>query len=314
MLCASEKQRDFWLGQLAAVGRINPATHDQDASLRSLLEVVPFGVADDAPVQRSHGIKGTVPGIGVDDKVIIWGGGIYNWFDPLTLIRAVHHLSLRRPDLRLFFLGVQHPNPDVPTMKMAFQAQKLAEELGLLDRVVFFNSGWVPYEDRADYLLDADVGVSTHLDHLETAFSFRTRILDYLWCSLPIVTTDGDTFAGLVQQNDLGRAVPPGDALALEHALEDLLYDESERLRVAKTVGDFSRAMTWANVLKPLIAFCVDPKPAMDLSLGIEPASSYQLRRLATRIKGMEASTSWRVTAPLRFTSDAVRWLLRRNH
>jgi hypothetical protein len=58
----------------------------------------------------------------------------------------------------------------------------------------------------------------------------------------------------------------------------------------------------------------VDPKPAMDLSLGIEPASSYQLRRLATRIKGMEASTSWRVTAPLRFTSDAVRWLLRRNH
>ena len=24
-----------------------------------------------------------------DDRVILWGGGIYNWFDPLTLIRAV---------------------------------------------------------------------------------------------------------------------------------------------------------------------------------------------------------------------------------
>ena len=27
-LCASERQRDFWLGQLAALGRVNPATYD----------------------------------------------------------------------------------------------------------------------------------------------------------------------------------------------------------------------------------------------------------------------------------------------
>ncbi len=37
-------------------------------------------------------IKGVVPGIGPDDKVILWGGGIYNWFDPLTLLRAVDKL------------------------------------------------------------------------------------------------------------------------------------------------------------------------------------------------------------------------------
>jgi hypothetical protein len=35
-VCASEKQRDFWLGQMTAIGRINPATYDQDASLRRL--------------------------------------------------------------------------------------------------------------------------------------------------------------------------------------------------------------------------------------------------------------------------------------
>ena len=39
----------------------------------------------------------------------------------------------------------------------------------------------MPYDERADYLLDADVGVSTHFPHIETEFSFRTRILDYLW-------------------------------------------------------------------------------------------------------------------------------------
>jgi hypothetical protein len=36
VVCASGKQRDFWLGQLASIGRINPATFDADSSLRSL--------------------------------------------------------------------------------------------------------------------------------------------------------------------------------------------------------------------------------------------------------------------------------------
>ena len=47
--------------------------------------------------RRGTALKGVVPGIGADDKVILWGGGIYNWFDPLTLIRAVDRLRQRRP-------------------------------------------------------------------------------------------------------------------------------------------------------------------------------------------------------------------------
>ena len=62
---------------------------------------------------------------------------------------------------------------------------------------MFFNEGWVDYDDRQNYLLESDIGVSTHLDHIETAFSFRTRILDYLWASLPIVATAGDSFADI---------------------------------------------------------------------------------------------------------------------
>ena len=58
-----------------------------------LLAVVPFGIQEDPPVQRRHGIRGATPGIGPDDKVILWGGGIYNWFDPLSLIRAVGILA-----------------------------------------------------------------------------------------------------------------------------------------------------------------------------------------------------------------------------
>ena len=184
VLCASEKQRDFWLGQLAGQGRINAAVYDEDGTLRRLIEVAPFGIDDEPPVQRRHAIRGSVDGIGPDDKVILWGGGIYNWFDPLTLIRAVDRLKDEHPEVRLFFMGLKHPNPGVPDMRIAWQTRELSDALGLTERHVFFNEGWVPYAERADYLLDADVGVSTHYLHIETAFSFRTRILDYLACLL----------------------------------------------------------------------------------------------------------------------------------
>ena len=308
MVCASDKQRDFWLGQLAAMGRINPATYDQDTSVRALIDVVPFGVQDSPPVQRRHAIKGVIDGIGPDDKVILWGGGIYNWFDPLTLILAVESLARRRPEVKLFFLGVAHPNPNVPTMQMAYDAQRLATERGLLGRSVFFNEGWVPYEERADYLLDADIGVSTHLEHLETAFSFRTRILDYLWASLPVVSTSGDTFADIIEKNALGRVVPPQDVAALDKALEGLL-DEDENEEVSRRVAEFATSMRWEQALKPLLEFCVSGGKAPDLELHLKTAEQRHIADLNLRIAGLENSLSWRVTAPVRKISTVLRRL-----
>jgi GT2 family glycosyltransferase/glycosyltransferase involved in cell wall biosynthesis len=267
LLCASEKQRDFWLGQLAGQGRVNPAVYDEDASLSSLIGIVPFGIEDTEPVQRRHAIRGTVPGIGQDDKVVIWGGGIYNWFDPLTLIRAIGRLHERRPDVRLLFMGTKHPNPGVPDMRIAWEAQELARELGLLGSVVVFNEGWVPYQERADFLLDADLGVSTHFEHIETQFSFRTRILDYLWSSLPVVATDGDTFGTLIKENGLGRTVPAEDVDALVEALEALLYDDAAHAEARERVREFAAGYRWSRTLRPLVDFCRSPRRAADLAV-----------------------------------------------
>jgi hypothetical protein len=266
MLCASEKQRDFWLGQLAAQGRVNPAVYDADQTLGALLAVVPFGVSDAPPVQRRHAIRGAVPGIGAQDKVIVWGGGVYNWFDPLTLVRAMAVLAKGHDDVRLFFLGMGHPNPGVPKMRVAWETRQLADELGLTGRNVFFNEGWVPYEERGDYLLDADLGVSTHFLHVETEFSFRTRILDYLWASLPIVATEGDTFAALIAGHGLGRVVPAGDADALAGALEAMLYDEAAGAAARANVAAVAEQFRWNQVLRPLLEFCRSPRRAADLA------------------------------------------------
>jgi GT2 family glycosyltransferase len=267
-LCASDKQRDFWLGQLAAVGRINPANYDASPNLTKLIQLAPFGVSDDPPRRQRSAIKGVVPGIATGDEVILWGGGIYNWFDPLTLIRAIDKLRVRRPTVRLFFLGVQHPNPNVPEMRMVVEARDLANELGLTDRHVFFNEQWVAYDDRQNYLLDADIGVSTHFHHVETEFSFRTRILDYLWAGLPFVTTAGDSFADLTTSAPLGLTVPPEDVDALEAALYRLLDDDELRERCRANTVAVAADYRWTTVLAPIVEFCRNPVRAPDL-LGV---------------------------------------------
>jgi len=263
-LCASDKQRDFWLGTLAALGRVNPVTYDADETLRALIDVVPFGIEARRPEHRTQVAKGVLPGVPVDAELLLWGGGVYNWFDPVTLVEAVHALRERRPLLRLVFLGMKHPNAEVPQMRAATALRRRCTELGLAG-IVHLNEQWVAYEDRQDWLLESDVGVSTHLDHVETAFSFRTRVLDYLWAGLPVITTAGDTLAAVVEDHGLGLTVPAGDVQALATAIDRVLGDVALRDSCRAAVAHLQPQLTWDVALAPLVQFCRDPRRAPDL-------------------------------------------------
>jgi glycosyltransferase involved in cell wall biosynthesis len=259
-VCASEKQRDLWLGALLTEGRIDHRSYTQDRSLRNLLDVVPFGI-DPEPPRRGRGLRGVVPGIGERDEVVLWGGGIWNWFDPQTVIRAVGELSKRRADIRLVFLGTAHPNPAVPAMRRTTDAMTLAHELELTGRHVFFNDGWVPFAERGAHLLDADVGVSAHFDDLETRFAFRTRILDYFWAGLPVVATKGDALADLVASRNLGRTVAAEDVSGWVEALDNLLGDEAGRADIGARLASIREELAWPLVVEPLVRLLSEAPP-----------------------------------------------------
>jgi glycosyltransferase involved in cell wall biosynthesis len=290
-LTASEKQRDFWIGALASLGRVNALTYDADPSLRSLLDLVPFGVAAEPPARTVPALRGVVPGIGDEDVVLLWGGGLYNWFDPKTLVRAVDEVRQTRDDVRLVFLGGKHPNPAVPAMRTAAETRSLSDSLGLTDRWVFFNEGWVPYDDRGSYLLDADIGVSTHLDHVETAFSFRTRILDYLWAGLPVVATGGDVFSEVISDSGIGRTVPAQDVEALAVALLSLIDDVDARQACAAASRELSQAYRWDRVLAPLLDYCRTPQRAPDL---LDPVARFNLERPFDPVRAPTPVPGWR--------------------
>jgi GT2 family glycosyltransferase/glycosyltransferase involved in cell wall biosynthesis len=270
-LCASDRQRHFWLGHLGAIGRLSPTLYDSDPSVRSLLAIAPFGLSAKPPQRTGSGPRELVDGIGADDKVVIWAGGIYNWFDPLTLMHAMDRLRHKRSDVKLLFLGMKHPNPDVGEMDMSMRTRALAAKLDLTGRTVFFNETWVKYDQRQNWLLDADCGVTTHYEHVETTFAFRTRVLDYLWSGLPIVSTAGDAFADLVEREGLGVVVPSEDPDALAAALEKVLYDTEFAAACRLRIEAVRERFTWETVLAPLVEFCRNPRPAADRLTGAGP-------------------------------------------
>ena len=264
-ICASERQRDWWLGLLEAYGRINPATLQNDPSLRQLVDVVPYGLRREPLQHARRVIRGVWPGIGDTDKVLLWGGGLWPWLDPLTAIHAIARLWTQRQDIRLIFPGTRHPNPAVENMPTHTAAAKmLADELGLTDKAVFFGD-WIPYADWDNVLLESDVALSLHFDTLETRLAFRTRIFDYIRAGLPAIVSGGDATAEIIAQHRLGIVTPIADVEAVTNALAVLLA-APHTLHDA----DFAAArslFTWERAAEPLVRFCLQPRRAPDRAI-----------------------------------------------
>ena len=264
-LCANERQRDFWSGALMLSSRINALRwpNAKDAKIPDLLAMLPFGLPEAKPVQSRKGIR-ELFNIPEDDFVLVWGGGIYQWFDPLTIIRAVQQLVSEGYRTHLVFIGVKHPNSSIEQHNVCAEAITLAKETGLLGEFVHFNFNWIDYADRHNYLLDADIGVSAHFDNPETRFSFRTRMLDYLWCGLPIVCSKGDHFAEIVSTNGLGLVVDFGSEDGWSTALKKLISDKAFREDCARASAECAEDFHWSKVTQSLIDVCHTITPSPD--------------------------------------------------
>ncbi len=282
-ICASEKQRDYWTGMLTTVGRINPYNYDSDPSFRDLIDVVPFGIPQDMPRHEKDVLKGVVPNIFPYDNVILWGGGIWNWLDPITAIKAMWELTRQRKDTKMVFIGIKHPDPKLPEMTKCIEAINLSKELELYNQYIFFNE-WTPYADRQNFLLEADIGLSIHQKRIETEFSYRTRAMDYIWAKLPILTTEGDSVAKIVKEENLGEVVKYENPHHLARVMESMLANKNLREIYKKNLEKIAPKFSWENATKPLVQFCMKGDYATDKKNIIE-FINIQNRKMISLVK-----------------------------
>ena len=257
VVCANERQRDTFIGSLIALDLINPAAYDSDPSLRALIDIAPHGVRTDERKQGKPVLKGVYGGIRETDKVLLWHGGILQWYDPPTLLRAVAKIREIRDDVKLVFVGALYPGlRSLGFGKRFEESVELARELGLYNSTVFFDIGWVPYEEIKDYLLEADLAVCTYFNNMETRYSHRTRFVDAFWAELPMICTRGDVLAELIDERGLGLVVEQGDVDGVADAILKLLDDEELNQRTKDNIREANKEMIWDVAFEPLVRFC----------------------------------------------------------
>ncbi len=275
VLAGSDRQRDLWLGHLAALGRVNPVTYDDDHHLAGLLRIVPFGVQDGFPVDGDGPapgpvMRGVLRGVDAESVIALWTGGLYEWFDPLLVLESVSMAVASgragADRLRLVFLGTSHPVLGEPTPS-ELAVRERAADLGLVGSVVHLVDRWVPYAERAGWLAEADLAVLAHRPGLETEFAFRTRVLDHLWAGLPTVGTAGDVLVDRLAAAGAAIAVPPGDTAGFADALAALAGSPAARAEAAARSSELADDYRWDRVAEPLIEFCRAPRRAPDLVL-----------------------------------------------
>lgn len=302
-ICGNERQRDFWVGVLTSCGRINPYTFARDASLCSLIDIVGVGFPDRIPVHHPF-LRGVHPAFPVEAQIVLWGGGIWDWLDPLSLVNAWPQVLSHHPQARLVFLGTRHPNPDAPRHKMADATESLATEIGQNGHTIFFHE-WLSTEDHESLLCEANVGVALHSLHVETRYSIRTRVLDYLWAGLPVLISDGDVTSEWVRQYHIGAVVPPMDVDAIAKALITLLSTPKDYWLPA--FAPLAQKFSWSHVIEPLKRYCLQGALAADLASG--------RTTLPTDPSGISFNQSWqRGLARARFIwrTEGFRMLLHR--
>jgi len=280
---ANEEQRHALLGALGALGRIGLEDHALDPTLDHLVRSVGLGVDAQPPRRTIDDVRAPLPHARENDHVLIWPGNLWDWFDPETLMRAMAKISASRDDVKLYCLGLRHPNSGYGgEMTTTGRTIELAEELGIKDRTVFFEFGWISYEDRQNYLLAADIGINAHARHVETTFAYRTRMLDYLWAGLPIVTTEGGALSDLVERNGLGRTVSFGDPDDCARAILELCDDPGAYASAQKRVATFREGMTWQHAIEPLAELIVAPQSPVPRSTA---AGALALRYARARLR-----------------------------
>jgi glycosyltransferase involved in cell wall biosynthesis len=242
-LCSSEEQRVFYLGFLAALGRVNPELAARDPDLRSLIDVVPFGVPEELPPHQPY-LPPRLPG----ERRLLFGG-LYDWYDPWTLLEALP------PVPGWVLLLIRNPNPGTPQRLFAEVEAWCRRRDWWGSRVRALD--WVPVERRYDLLRDVDLLVAPHRPSLETRLSLRTRFLDALAAGCPVVTTEGGAMSRLLREHGAGWVVPPGDAPALARAIVEALEADRAWRQGAASLLRFFR---WEQALAPLLRFCREPR------------------------------------------------------
>jgi glycosyltransferase involved in cell wall biosynthesis len=242
-LCSSAQQKAYYKGVLSALGRINPVTYGDDS-----IVVTPYGIYRDEPKAKATPISKQIKDKSV--KKILWFGGIYPWFDLRQLIDAIKILNKSVP-ANLVIVGAKNPfnsHPDI--LRKYDEVIEYIQETKTEDLVVM--QDWIKFDDRADWYLDSDLVVVINKEGEENKLSWRTRLVDFMWANLPVITNAGDPLGETMIEHKAAIRFSGLNSNAIAKDLENVLHDDKKIKNVKERLSLIKSDYYWDVVTKEL--------------------------------------------------------------
>jgi glycosyltransferase involved in cell wall biosynthesis len=267
IFCRDEDIKNLVIGSLISLGRINLENYGKNRSFDNLIEVAPFGVENNSRPEKSRERKArffyrdVLKGVGRDDFLLLWNGGVWNWNDGTTLIKAMDRVKNKK--VKLIFQGFKHPGRN----DISIEAKKcfdLAVKTGLKDKSIFFNENWIPYKDRSLFLSESNIGVVCSPNILEANLFFKTRIYDYLWSDLPIILNDCEAFSKIIKEKELGLACKTGDPNDWARQIDEISLNNKLLEKIKENIKNYKKNISWKKTLLPVERFSQKPTRLKD--------------------------------------------------
>lgn len=180
--------------------------------------------------RRQYGIQPTDFVIGVIARLVEDKGHEY-------LIRAVHKVSSIHPHIKLLIVGEGRSREFL---------SKLAEELGLIDQVIF--TGNVPDVTVPLCCIDLFVLPATWRE------GFGLSIVEAMACRKPIIVTNIWALNSLIQHRETGVMVEPKDIEGLSSSILEMIENSEFRLQMAEAGHLMAKRLFSIDIMADKIA------------------------------------------------------------
>jgi len=248
LMTAGSRERYYLIGLLVSSKRLCSLKRKLSASLIHHIPMTPPSVP---PVSRKMVIDKQR-----GELVILIAGAFLPWYDYQTLFRALNTLVKKgRKNFKCVFFGGNPRNKHFEKLILRMGYNSL-----LKNNLVF--TGIVPFKERGNYYLQSDVAVNIPCNTVEDELSVRTRIMDYVWANLPIITPARDEHSEMVINNGGGFKYLGSDPVSLSTVLQKLM-DKQGFQKITKAKKNmkeiYQKTLDIENALKPLETFINEP-------------------------------------------------------
>jgi glycosyltransferase involved in cell wall biosynthesis len=247
VLCASKEQQAYYLGIFSATGHLRPSSY---AEIR--IVVVPFGYFPKSKKVVEGLVQGRIQEI--SSLSILWYGGFYPWFDTSKFADVLVKLDSlisgsNNLEYQVRIIGAE--NPFIEDENFKRHSKKQIQNLEQNDRVSF--SPWLPFNEREKAFQDIDVVICLTSAGYENTLAWRTRYLDFIEYSVPLLTNSSDPLSTLIVNSHCGWKFNSTNTDELALKLRDFILDRTNLINAKENYQVLQKELTWDASVSSLV-------------------------------------------------------------